>query len=137
MLQPARVPRPVRSQHILLVEDDCDSAEAFLMVLRRAGYEATWVDRADAALPMLRDPAQRPDVMLLDLTLNDIGGAALIEAFLAATPLPPTVVISASPEKTLRSAAERLRASGALRKPFGTDALLAAVEEAASASQAR
>jgi two-component system KDP operon response regulator KdpE len=74
----------------------------------------------------------RPDVVLLDLTLSDMHGAALIEAFLAAGPLPPLIVISASTERTLRGAAERLHARGALRKPFGSDALLLAIEEAAS-----
>ena len=35
---------------ILLAEDDADSAEALLMVLGRAGYDAQWVDTAhDAA----------------------------------------------------------------------------------------
>jgi DNA-binding response OmpR family regulator len=115
------------------VEDDGDSAEAFVMVLQRAGYETVWFDQCAPVLELLHgDPARRPDVMLLDLTLPDLSGGALIDAFLDAAPLPPTVVISAAPERTLRLAAERLHARGALRKPFGTEALLAAVEEAAS-----
>jgi two-component system KDP operon response regulator KdpE len=130
------MPVPARnsaSPRVLLVEDDADSAEALLLVLQRAGYHASWFGSARPALDVLRgDARHRPDVMLLDLTLPDLAGAELIDAFLAVAPLPPTVVISAAPEKTLRTAAERLQARGALRKPFGTDAFLAAVEEAAS-----
>lgn len=116
---------------ILLVEDDADSAEALLLVLRRAGYETAWVDKARDALALL-DGKRRPDVVLLDLTLADMGGQALVSAFQAAAPLPPTVVISAGNERTLHEAAEQLRARGALRKPFGTDAFLLAIEEAAA-----
>jgi CheY-like chemotaxis protein len=121
---------------VLLVEDDADSAEALLMVLERAGYDGRCVDCAGDALALL-DGDDRPDVMLLDLTLRDLGGAALLDTFAKAAPLPPTIVISAAPERTLRGAAERLRARGALRKPFGTEAFLMAIAEAATATVGR
>jgi CheY-like chemotaxis protein len=121
---------------VLVAEDDGDSAEALLMVLERAGYEATAVSRAGEALERLRGK-KRPDVLLLDLSLADVGGAALVDAFVRAAPLPPTIVISAATERTLREAAERLHAHGALRKPFGTDGLLRAVAVAAAATPAR
>lgn len=116
---------------VLLVEDDADSAEALVMLLERGGYETICVDNARDALALLQG-RRRPDVMLLDLTLRDLRGTELLDAFATAEPLPPTVVISAAPERTLRDAAERLRARGALRKPFGTEAFLLAVAEAAS-----
>lgn len=121
---------PIRCR-VLLVEDDADSAEALLMVLQRAGYRAESVDTASAALECLRGQ-ERPDVVLLDLTLRDLRGPALVDAFKEAGPLPPTIVISASPENSLRAAAEALGARGALRKPFGTEAFLLAIEEAAT-----
>ena len=135
MAQPSRSRRPTRVR-VLLVEDDADSAEALLMVMERAGYDGRCVDSAADALAVLRSD-DRPDVMLLDLTLRDLSGAALLDTFAKAAPLPPTVVISASPERTLRDAAERLRARGALRKPFGTEAFLLAIAEAASATVGR
>jgi DNA-binding NtrC family response regulator len=116
------------------VEDDADSAEALVMLLERGGYDPSCVDTAQAALHALAG-GTRPDVMVLDLTLRDVSGNALLDAFDRAQPLPPTVVISAAPERTLRGAAERLRARGALRKPFGTDAFLLAIAEAASMSR--
>jgi CheY-like chemotaxis protein len=121
---------------VLVVEDDTDSAEALLLLLERAGYQAGCVATASEALSRLAGP-ERPDVMLLDLTLRDVGGLALLDAFANAGPLPPTVVISAAPERTLRGAAERLRARGALRKPFGTEAFLLAIAEAASVATDR
>jgi two-component system response regulator AdeR len=128
---------PHRSaRRVLLVEDDADSAEALQVLLERAGYEATCVNSAAGALARLKQD-DRPDVMLLDLTLRDLSGNALVDAFRAAAPLPPTVVISAAPERTLRGAAEQLHASGALRKPFGTEAFLLAVSDALSATTAR
>jgi CheY-like chemotaxis protein len=121
---------------VLVVEDDADSAEALLLVLERDGYEASTVGRARQALDLLRGD-RRPDVMLLDLTLADLGGELLVEAFLKAGPLPPTILISAATERALREAAERLHASGALRKPFGAESLLTAVAEAARTAAPR
>src|SRR5262245_47984711 len=121
---------------VLVVEDDGDSAEALILVLQRAGYDAASVDKAADALAALEGD-RRPDVLVLDLTLADIGGARLVNAFVAAAPLPPTVVISAATEQTMRDAAERLHARGALRKPFGTDGLLLAVAEAAGLPRPR
>jgi CheY-like chemotaxis protein len=123
-------------RRVLLVEDDADSAEALLLVLERAGYEAATVDTARDALARLRGP-RRPDVVLLDLTLRDLSGDALVSAFLEAGPLPPTVVISAATERALRSAAERLHARGALRKPFATEAFLLAIAEAAGSGDVK
>lgn len=122
-------PRSVRPLRVLLVEDDADSAEALVMVLARAGYEARTVDKARDALAVL-NASPRPDVMLLDLTLADLSGDALLHAFAEAAPLPPTIVISAATERALNVAAERLQARAALRKPFGTDALVKAITEA-------
>ena len=120
---------------VLLVEDDPDSAEALLMVLQRAGYAATCVHRASEAIKRLQG-RERPDVMLLDLTLADLGGDALVEAMLAAGPLPSTLVISAATEHALRNAAARLHACGALRKPFSTDSLLLALADATARTTA-
>ena len=125
--------RPLR---VLVVEDDADSAEAFSMLLQRAGHRTQCVDTAKDALAALAGP-QRPDVLLLDLTLRDLGGPTLLSAFEAVRPLPPTVVISAAPESTLRAGADRLHARSALRKPFGTETLLLAIAEAASARRRR
>jgi DNA-binding NtrC family response regulator len=118
---------------VLVVEDDPDSAEALVLVLERAGYEASSAARASEAIKLLRSD-RRPHVMVLDLTLADIGGDALLAAFTKTEPLPPTIVISAATERALTEAARRLQARSALRKPFSADALVRAVAEAAALS---
>jgi CheY-like chemotaxis protein len=117
---------PIR---VLLVEDDADSAEALVMLLERAGYAVRAVDTARDALAALTG-RERPDVMLLDLTLRDLSGAALVAAFRGAGRLPPTILTSAATEPVLRAAAEELHTSSALRKPFGTATLLQAITDA-------
>ena len=126
---------PRKTMRVLVVEDDCDSAEALLLVLERGGYEGSAVSRGREAIARLHGE-RRPDVLLLDLTLADMGGETLVKAFLDAGPLPPTIVISAATEHALRDAAERLHARGALRKPFGTENLLAAVAAATARTAA-
>jgi CheY-like chemotaxis protein len=116
---------------VLLVEDDVDSAEALGLLLQRSGYAVRAVDTAREALAVLAG-ADRPDVMLLDLTLRDLSGAALLDAFRGAGRLPPTILTSAATEPVLRAAAHQLQSWAALRKPYPTDALMRAVANAAA-----
>ena len=55
--------------HILLIEDDQDTADAVRRSLTRYGYGVTWTPTGQAALA-----APEPDMVLLDLGLPDIDG---------------------------------------------------------------
>jgi len=67
-------PQPSR---ILVVDDDEGLLILMAEALRREGYAVSTADSGAAALARLAELA--PDLMLLDLKLKDVGGAALVK----------------------------------------------------------
>jgi two-component system response regulator QseB len=119
------------SSYILLVEDNPDSAEATIEVLERARYKVRWVNTAAAARAVLGpkdSPHAAPELMLLDLTLPDQSGIALVaELRKARIPVPPIIVLSAKTGIALREESQAMKAAGYLRKPFRIDELVGLV----------
>lgn len=109
---------------ILIVDDDPDIGNLLADALTRRGHTPLRAYSGSEALLLLRDPASRPDLMLLDLMLPGVSG----EEVLAGCPDLPVIVISA------RGAVEDkvdLLTSGArdyVTKPFSVAELLARVE---------
>lgn len=109
---------------ILIVDDDPDIGNLLEDALSRRGHTAMRAYSGSEALLLLKDPASRPDLMLLDLMLPGVSG----EEVLAGCPDLPVIVISA------RGAVEdkvELLTSGArdyVTKPFSIAELMARVE---------
>ena len=117
-------------RHVLVVEDDADSAEALCLLLEYEGYAAAHAGTANEACRRLTAAGPPIDAVLLDLTLPDKSGAALVEALDALDVHPCFIIVSAAPEHVLQAAARRLHAVGYLRKPFDTRSLLDMLERA-------
>ena len=92
------------------------------MVLEQAGFAVSTAATGAEALRVAA--AERPDTVLLDLTLPDQPGesvsAAIRESF---EPAPRIIITSGLPVEA--SEARLLGADGVLRKPFGPDNLIA------------
>lgn len=121
---------------ILLVEDHEDSAEMMMLFLESEGYRVHWVSTANAALELFStaeppDAAQRPDLILLDLTLPDIDGLEVGRRLKEIVPdAPPIIIMSAKSAHAVQSAAQSIAAAGFVRKPFATDKLMASIRTA-------
>ena len=73
---PPAAPRaPREGRRILVVEDNLDSAEAMLLLLRGAGHDVTVINDGAEALAVAR--SLRPEVVLLDIGLPGMDGYAL------------------------------------------------------------
>lgn len=114
---------------VLHVEDDAASGELVRRLLqRRSDVELEHV--ADAASAVAAVRRRRPDVVLLDLGLPDVGGDALLAQLRAdpGTADVPVVVVSAD---ATAGQVERLRAAGAaeyLTKPVRLSSLMAVID---------
>jgi CheY-like chemotaxis protein len=105
---------------ILVVEDDLDTREAVVEVLRREGLAVVATDEGSKALDLLE--TCRPHLVLLDLDLSGLSGDGFCAAQrerpeLAATPV---VIMTGMNDPPVLGAA-------LLRKPFGIDELLEVV----------
>jgi DNA-binding response OmpR family regulator len=108
--------------HLLLMEDDLDLGGGLQAALRLEGWTSEWLRRAADAPSSLVGTAF--DAVLLDLTLPDGEGSALLARWRSAGSTVPVIVITAR-----TALEERLReldggADDFLVKPFATPELL-------------
>jgi CheY-like chemotaxis protein len=115
---------------ILVVDDEPGLRELLTVMLERSGYAVlTAADGVEALEVVGSAAADRLALIVLDLHMPAMGG---VEFALAYRALPggqaPIVVMTASDEGA--SAAARIGAVAALRKPFSLASLLGAVSQA-------
>jgi DNA-binding response OmpR family regulator len=116
--------------HILLAEDDADSAEALCLLLRAHAFHVEWVSSAAEAIARFeRDPACHPDTILLDLMLPDMDGVSLVTRLRASGFDPRIIIHSAASKQAIDRAARELGTTTVLRKPVGWERIREALEE--------
>lgn len=119
-----------------LVEQDADLRELLSGRLQEAGFEIRFeacTGREALALAAQR----RPDLLVLDLEMPDIGGLELLVRLQRANPGARTVVLAAAADTRTRAAAVRLGAAAFLPKPDGLAHLPLVLQRVAAASPRR
>ena len=112
---------------VLVVEDEAPIRRALEINLVARGYEVSLAATGEEALRLAaRD---HPDLVLLDLGLPGLDGAAVIEGLRGWSKV-PIVVVSARDAETQKVAALDAGADDYVTKPFGMDELLARVRAA-------
>ena len=116
--------------NVLLVEDDFALAESMIGLLAAMGYRASLAESASKAYESLSQPND-VDIVLLDLQLGRERGEAVVMKLRAAgRPIPPIIILSAMPIRTLVEAVEITHARGMLQKPCSVPQLMNAIESA-------
>ena len=108
---------------IILIDDDASLRDLMRLHLSRKGMAVTACeDAATGIREMLR---ARPDLLVLDLTLPDLGGLQVLQAVRgdAATKTLPVVLLTARRDIDTISEARRLGANAFLIKPVRLDKL--------------
>jgi len=116
------------TRHILLVEDDNAIREAVAEILEFQGFAVTCAKNGADALAWLNEPGQRPQLILLDLTMPVMDGWTFREVQSGRPELAaiPVVVLSAVASHEARALEHPVAAM--LCKPFELQRLLDAVE---------
>lgn len=115
-----------QSLRTLIVDDNLAMRTVLRDMLESAGHQVVAeAENMDQVLKAYID--HKPDVMTLDLSLNDGDGLSVLKAVLQLDPKAKVVVVSGNSQKKV---VEMILASGAgyLAKPFEFDELIAAVE---------
>ena len=118
-----------KRRRVLVVEDDIRIATALAIRLKSAGYAV--VTAQDALTGVSAAVQNRPDLVLLDLSLPAGDGFVVAERIRSnVVPPPPIIFLTASKQFGLRERAASLRAAGFFEKPYEAEALLTAVRQA-------
>lgn len=133
--QPALGPVPNRAPHVLIVEDEIDTAEPLKRALNLRGYRVSHAKDGNEGLAVIEhDP---PNLVLLDIMLPGRGGLLLLEAVRERTDFSsPIVMVTGIDADRHREYALTLGATGYVTKPYVMSKMLKMVEELLGGSPA-
>jgi len=117
-----------RSGYVAIVDDDASMREALARLLRVHGINSWNYPSARAFLEAL--PSHMPDCLIVDVNMPDMTGIELQCELLNCDVRIPTIVISASHDKSIAASAASLGAVAVFLKPVPRDALMAAINSA-------
>jgi two-component system alkaline phosphatase synthesis response regulator PhoP len=110
---------------VAVVEDDAAIAEGLALNLNLQGYRTKVVDDGEAAYQVIKD--ERPDLVLLDISLPKQSGLWVLERLRKDDNNVPVIVLSARQNEFDKVAALQLGADDYVTKPFALAELLARV----------
>jgi CheY-like chemotaxis protein len=118
---------PGRCHSVLVVDDDPAICEAIQQALEEEGYQVITAEHGQAALDWLKGAPSRPCVIILDLMMPVMDGAALRRAQLSDPTLSniPVILVTAGGNADKKAAA--VGADLGMTKPMSLHELLEAV----------
>jgi two-component system cell cycle response regulator DivK len=120
----------MRDSLILVVEDNVDTREMYMMYLAHLGYRT--ISAADGLEALAVVAAQRPDLILLDVTMPRLDGwdtARRLKEDPTAKVI-PLLILTAHAFREHRDRAQQLGADGFLAKPILLDDLAREIRRA-------
>ena len=114
--------------HVLVVEDDPSVRGLLQTLLSAEGYDVATA--SDGLAGLVKASSHRPELILLDLMMPDLGGIRVLEELRADPALEnvPVIVVTGKIDAVPALAAE-LGEDSVFAKPFGVAELLARVAE--------
>jgi CheY-like chemotaxis protein len=121
-----------QGNRVMIIEDDPDMIELLSLILKRGGYEPVSALGGKEGLRQL--PQVDPDLILLDLMMEDMSGWSVLETIKADERYRaiPVIIVSARHhlEDPVQTTAHADQYEGYLVKPFIVRDLLGQIEEA-------
>lgn len=120
----------MKTQKILVAEDDAALLNSIRIRLSSAGYEVLCANDGYQAVAMARE--HRPDMLILDINMPAGDGFSVQDRVWSMVPArrTPIVYITGDHSQHLRNRANNLGARSLLRKPFDSAELLEVVRDA-------
>jgi len=116
---------------ILVVDDDMELSNGLRVVLEKMGHKV--LQARDGIQGKQIVYQQRPDLVILDMMMQRMGGYPVLEHFRDKKDAPPFIMITANEGSRHKAYAEYLGVVDYIRKPFAMERLLEAVERALTA----
>jgi two-component system, NtrC family, response regulator GlrR len=121
-----------KKRKLLLVDDDKDLQKLLAMRLEVAGYSVATAGSGEEALA--RIGIERPELVITDMRMPGMDGAALFEAIRASHPALPVMMLTAHGSIPDAVAATHRGVFGYLTKPYDAKTLTEQIERALSLS---
>ena len=112
---------------ILIVDDDYELSDGIRAVLESQGHKVLQARDGQQGKTMVYN--HRPDLVILDMMMQRMGGYPVLEHFKGKTDAPPFIMITANEGSRHKAYAEFLGVVDYLRKPFAMERLLEAVDK--------
>ena len=113
---------------ILLVDDLSFIKKIERSALENAGHEVVG-DASDGAEAVLLFLKEKPDIVLMDITMPNVNGIEALEKILSIDPRANVIMCSALSHKRVLFKAVKAGAKDYLVKPFSTEHLISAIEK--------
>ena len=113
--------------HILIVDDSNYARRVMRQTLEHAGHRVTEAGSGLSALEAFF--LEQPALILLDLTMDDMGGLEVLQQLREAESQVPVIVITADIQESTSKLVQEAGATRFLGKPVSTATLLQAIDE--------
>jgi PAS domain S-box-containing protein len=120
--------KSIRRPRVLVVDDEPLIRRQMRRILLLRGYEVVEAQDGEACLEEVK--VSRPDMVVLDVSLGGTGGAEVVRLLRQRGDTFPIVLTSGRDYSTAELALDADAFQGFLRKPYGIDELVGAVEDA-------
>jgi CheY-like chemotaxis protein len=117
---------------VLVVDDSSMMCLLLRKMLAARGYHV--IEARDGPTAVRQYTNERPDVVVLDLNLEDMSGIEVLERLRHIDGAPRVILASAESEATVRAQNQLTQAYAFLSKPFAADQVARAIEAALAAS---
>ena len=128
----------MRTNHILIAEDEKHSRLALSLILKKAGYAVTAVEDGLKGLNMaiaMRDSSNPVDLLVLDIQMPGLTGFELLERLRERDLFTPALLISGYRDIEIAGQLKSAFFVDYLQKPFGPEQLIERTARLLGASQ--
>jgi two-component system chemotaxis response regulator CheY len=119
---------------VLVVDDSALSRRISRRILEEAGHAVA--DAADGLAALERYALDRPDLVLLDVTMAEMDGLEVLRQLRALDPAARVVMVTADVQSSTRTLAGAGGAVGFVAKPLAAETVLRAVAAALAGQEA-
>jgi DNA-binding response OmpR family regulator len=112
---------------ILIIDDDRELVDGLRALLERQGFRVLQAHDGHQGKTAIYD--KRPDLVILDMMMQRMGGYPVLEHFKGKADAPPFIMITANEGSRHKAYAEYLGVVEYIRKPFAAEKLLEAVSK--------
>lgn len=115
---------------VLIIDDSSFQRGVIRSLVREAGHETEEAEDGRAGLEKIA--ARKPDCILTDLLMPDMGGLELLESLRELGAAIPVIIITANIQESVHQRCLDLGAAAVVNKPVRQDKLLPALGKALS-----